>query len=132
MGHLSLMTDIDGGGLSKRIGSLSIDELKKQNIEPQALTSYLAKIGSSQNVELHNSINQLINEFDINSFNKAPTKFDYEFLKNFNIKFFQLINFNIIKERITENKAYFTEEFWDFIKTNASSIDQIHEWLDIL
>ena len=61
MGHLSLMTDIDGGGLSKRIGSLSIDELKKQNIEPQALTSYLAKIGSSQNVELHNSINQLIN-----------------------------------------------------------------------
>ena len=77
MGHLSLMTDIDGGGLSKRIGSLSIDELKKQNIEPQALTSYLAKIGSSQNVELHNSINQLINEFDINSFNKAPTKFDH-------------------------------------------------------
>ena len=132
MGHLSLMTDIDGGGLSKRIGSLSIDELKKQNIEPQALTSYLAKIGSSQNVELHNSINQLITEFDINSFNKAPTKFDHEFLKNFNIKFFQLINFNIIKERITENKAYFTEEFWDFIKTNVSSIDQIHEWLDIL
>ena len=132
MGHLSLMTDIDGGGLSKRIGSLSIDELKKQNIEPQALTSYLAKIGSSQNVELHNSINQLINEFDINSFNKAPTKFDHEFLKNFNIKFFQLINFKTIKERITENKAYFTEEFWDFIKTNVSSIDQIHEWLDIL
>ena len=59
MGHLSLMTDIDGGGLSKRIGSLSIDELKKQNIEPQALTSYLSKIGSSQNVELHDSINQL-------------------------------------------------------------------------
>ena len=132
MGHLSLMTDIVGGGLSKRIGSLSIDELKKQNIEPQALTSYLAKIGSSQNVELHNSINQLITEFDINSFNKAPTKFDHEFLKNFNIKFFQLINFNTIKERITENKAYFTEEFWDFIKTNVSSIDQIHEWLDIL
>ena len=132
MGHLSLMTDIDGGGLSKRIGSLSIDELKKQNIEPQALTSYLAKIGSSQNVELHNSINQLINEFEINAFNRAPTKFDHEFLKNFNIKFFQLINFNTIKERITENKTYFTEEFWDFIKTNVSSIDQIHEWLDIL
>ena len=46
MGHLSLMTDIDGVGLSKRIGSLSIEELKNQNIEPQVLTSYLAKITS--------------------------------------------------------------------------------------
>ena len=132
MGHLSLMTDIDGGGLSKRIGSLSINELKQQNIEPQALMSYLAKIGSSQNIELHNSMKKLINEFDINSFNKAPTKFDHEFLKNFNFKFFQLINFNTIKYRITENKVYFTEEFWDFIKTNVSSVDQIHEWLNII
>ena len=132
MGHLSLMTDIDGGGLSKRIGSLSINELKKQNIEPQALTCYLAKIGSSQNVELHNSMKKLINEFDINLFNKAPTKFDYEYLKKFNIKFFQLINFNTVKERVKENKVYFTEDFWNFIKTNVSSIDQIHEWLNII
>ncbi len=132
MGHLSLMTDIDGRGLSKRIGSLSIDELKKQNIEPQVLTSYLAKIGSSQNVELQNSMKNLIDEFDINLFNKAPTKFDYEFLKNINAKFFQLINFNIIKDRITENKLYFTKEFWNFIKTNVSSVDQIHEWLNII
>ena len=132
MGHLSLMTDIDGGGLSKRIGSLSINELKSYNIEPQVLTSYLSKIGSSQNVELRNSMKNIIDEFDINSFNKAPTKFDYEFLKNFNVKFFQLINFDNIKGRVIENKAYFTEEFWNFIKTNVSSIDQIHEWLEII
>ena len=132
MGHLSLMTDIDGGGLSKRIGSLSIYELKKQNIEPQVLNSYLAKIGSSQNVELQNSMKNLINEFDINLFNKAPTKFDHELLKNINAKCFQLINFNIIKDRITENKLYFTEEFWNFIKINVSSVDQIHEWLNII
>ncbi len=132
MGHLSLMTDLDGGGLSKRIGSLSIDELQKQNIEPQALICYLAKIGSSKNIELCDSMKKLINEFEINSFNKAPTKFDHKFLKNFNIKFFQLINFNIMKDRITKNKAYFTEEFWDFIKTNVSSVDQIHEWLNII
>ena len=53
-------------------------------------------------------------------------------MKKLNIKFFQLIKFNYIKERITEKKVYFTEEFWDFIKTNVSSVDQIHEWLNII
>ena len=132
MGHLSLMTDIDGGGLSKRIGSLSINDLKNENIEPEAINSYLSRAGSSKNVDLRKSINELIIDFDINDFNKAPTKFDYEFLKNFNLKFFQHIKYELMLNRVKENKVYFTEKFWNFIKTNVSSIDQIHEWLEII
>ena len=65
MGHLPLMTDIGGGGLSKRIGSLSITDLKEKNIQPQVLNSYLSKIGSSENIELHDSMEDVIDSFEI-------------------------------------------------------------------
>jgi len=132
MGHLSLMTDIDGSGLSKRIGSLSINDLKNENIEPEAINSYLSRAGSSKNVDLRKSINELIIDFDINDFNKAPTKFDYEFLKNFNSKFFQHIKYELMLNRVKENKVYFTEKFWNFIKTNVFTVEEVHEWLKII
>ena len=132
MGHLSLMTDIDGGGLSKRIGSLSIIDLKEKNIHPQVLNSYLAKIGSSENIELHDSIDDLINGFEISKFNRTPTKFDLQMLKNLNKKFFHKIDYKEIANKISENKKYFTKDFWDLIKQNVNSIEDINEWLEII
>ena len=110
MGHLPLMTDIGGGGLSKRIGSLSIIDLKEKSIQPQVLNSYLSKTGSSENIELQNSIEDLINSFEISSFNRASTKFDFEMLKSLNIKFFQNIHYKEISKIVIRRKI-FTEEF---------------------
>ena len=132
MGHLPLMTDIGGGGLSKRIGSLSIIDLKEKSIQPQVLNSYLSKTGSSENIELHNSIEDLINSFEISSFNRASTKFDFEMLKSLNIKFFQSIHYKEISKIVIRRKKYFTEEFWNLIKMNVKSIEDINEWLEIV
>ncbi len=132
MGHLSLMTDIQGHGLSKRLGSLSILDLKKQNIEPQALNSYLAKIGSSKDVELKDSIDDLIAEFDISNFSKAPTKFDYNVLNNLNVKYFQRIKYEEILKKVNKKKSFFSQEFWNFIRTNVTSIKEINDWLEII
>ena len=48
MGHLSLLTDNTGSGLSKRLGSLSLRELRSQGFQPMAISSLLAKIGTSE------------------------------------------------------------------------------------
>src|SRR5579859_111771 len=42
-GHLPLLADASGEGLSKRLGSLSLAELREQGIEPLALASYLSR-----------------------------------------------------------------------------------------
>ena len=49
--HTPLLVGKDGKGLSKRLGSLSMKELKQQGIEPMAICSLLGKIGTSDPVE---------------------------------------------------------------------------------
>ena len=74
--HHSLLTGPQGEALSKRLGTLSLRDLRERGIEPLALLSHMARLGSSQPVELRASMQELIDGFDLNSFGSAPTKFD--------------------------------------------------------
>ena len=47
LGHLSLISGADGEGLSKRLGSLSLGDLKREGLESNALSSLLARLGTS-------------------------------------------------------------------------------------
>jgi len=50
--HHSLLTGPQGEALSKRLGALSIRDLRAQGVEPMALLSLMARLGSSDPVEL--------------------------------------------------------------------------------
>src|SRR5208337_1269659 len=45
--HLPLLTDSDGGKLSKRLDSLTLRTLRHDGVEPVALAAYLARLGTS-------------------------------------------------------------------------------------
>ena len=66
LGHLSLLTDISGAGLSKRLGSLSLKDLRNEGIHPMAISSLLSKVGTSDPVEIKKEIKTIILDFDIN------------------------------------------------------------------
>ncbi len=74
--HHSLLTGPQGEALSKRLGTLSLRDLRAAGVEPMALLSLLARIGSSQPVMLAGSIDELAEGFDLTHFSSAPTKFD--------------------------------------------------------
>lgn len=74
--HHSLLTGPQGEALSKRLGTLSLRDLRDQGIEPMALLSLMARLGSSDPVELRTEMAELIDGFDIAHFGSAPTKFD--------------------------------------------------------
>ena len=74
--HHSLLTGPQGEALSKRLGALSIRDLREQGVEPMALLSLMARLGSSDPVELRLSLDELADGFDIARFGSAPTKFD--------------------------------------------------------
>lgn len=74
--HHSLLTGPQGEALSKRLGTLSLRDLRAQGVEPLALLSLMARLGSSQPVEIAASHADLIAGFDIGTFGAAPTKFD--------------------------------------------------------
>ncbi len=76
--HHSLLTGPQGEALSKRLGTLSLRDLRARGVEPMALLSLMARLGSSRPVELARSLQDLIDGFELSSFGAAPTKFDAE------------------------------------------------------
>ena len=46
--HLPLLTDSDGGKLSKRLESLSLRSLRHDGVEASAIAAYLARLGTSE------------------------------------------------------------------------------------
>lgn len=63
--HHSLLTGPQGEALSKRLGTLALRDLRAEGIEPMALLSLMARLGSSQPVEVAGSLEALIEGFEI-------------------------------------------------------------------
>ena len=132
LGHLSLLTDISGEGLSKRLGSLSLKDLRQEGFQPMAISSLLSKVGTSDAIDIFKNINQIIDDFDINKFGKSKPKFDKVELLNLNAKFFQLTNFNDISNQLNTLDFEITTEFWNLIKGNINTFNDIKFWWDIV
>ncbi len=128
-GHFPLLKSLNGEELSKRGGSNSIRELKNQNIIPNVLNTFLAKIGTSFSPEDIKSLEMLQEEFDISTFSKNPIKFDTKDLNRLNIKYFREISYDDIKKIL---KKEFPESFWVAIKQNIENIEQVDFWLNII
>ena len=131
LGHLSLLTDISGAGLSKRLGSLSLKDLRNEGIHPMAISSLLSKVGTSDPVEVKKEIKTIILYFDINKFGKSKSKFDKNELSILNSKIYQLIDFEEINEDLNKMNISITKEFWNLIRGNIALLKNVKDWWDI-
>jgi len=132
LGHLSLLTDISGSGLSKRLGSLSLRDLKKEGFQPLAIASLLSRIGTSDSTDISTELNEIIINFDINKFGKSKPKFDKVELSALNSKFFQLIDFENIFDDLKKININITKEFWYLIRGNINTLNDVNFWWDIV
>ncbi len=98
--HHSLLTGAQGEELSKRLGTLSLRDLRARGVEPMALLSLMARLGSSKPVELAGSIDELAAGFEVESFGAAPTKFDAEDLFPLTRAYVQGLPFAAVQARI--------------------------------
>jgi len=62
--HHSLLTGPQGEALSKRLGVLALRDLREQGVQPFALLSLMARLGSSDPVELRTDMAELIDGFE--------------------------------------------------------------------
>lgn len=128
--HHSLLTGAKGEELSKRLGVLSLRDLRARGVEPLALLSLMARLGSSKPVELVSSMQELIDGFDIGSFGAAPTKFDAEDLFPLTRHHVQSLPFSAVQARIAAlgvpaDKA---EAFWAVAKANITVLADLEGW----
>ncbi|MDE4190772.1 MULTISPECIES: glutamate--tRNA ligase [Rhodobacterales] len=128
--HHSLLTGPQGEALSKRLGTLALRDLREQGVQPMALLSLMARLGSSDPVELRSEMAELIEGFDINRFGAAPTKFDVEDLFPLTGRYLQSLPLEAVQEQVealgvpAEKQA----AFWDMAKENITTLKDLEGW----
>ena len=132
LGHLSLLTDISGAGLSKRLGSISLRDLKDEGFQPMAISSLLSKVGTSDAVEIFRDINQIISDFDISKFGKSKPKFDKNELRGLNSKLFKLLDFSDISNQLKKFNFKISSDFWELVKGNIENLEELELWWNII
>lgn len=129
-GHHSLLTGPGGEGLSKRLGSLSIGDLRDAGVEPLGIVSFLARLGSSAPVEVATRIEEVIEGFDIASFGRAPTKFDEAELTLHSAKTLRALPHEAVAPRLAGLGVPPEEAaaFWAAIAPNLDRLEEAGPW----
>ncbi len=128
--HHSLLTGPQGEALSKRLGTLALRDLREQGVEPMALLSLMARLGSNQPVELCSSVNELVEGFDISTFGSAPTKFDANDLFPLTARLLvdlplEAVADDVAKLGVPADKA---EAFWGVVRENITVKADMADW----
>jgi glutamyl-tRNA synthetase len=116
--HFPLLVGAGGEALSKRLGSLSLESLREDGIEPLAVASYLAKIGTSDPVEPRQSLGELAEEFDFAKIGRAPAHFVGEELDALNARTLHAMPYSAVARRLPVLDGVSGEAFWDAVKPN--------------
>jgi glutamyl-tRNA synthetase len=74
--HVPMILGDDGARLSKRHGAVSVISYRDQGFLPEALINYLVRLGWSHGDQEIFSLDALIELFDIDQVNKAPSSFN--------------------------------------------------------
>ena len=126
--HHSLLTGPQGEALSKRLGTLALRDLRKQGIAPQAVLSLMARLGSSEPVELRANVQEIVNGFDVTKFGSAPTKFDFEDLWPLTARYLATLSAEDVADTLVDVPADKKVAFWDAIKGNIAKLDDVAGW----
>ena len=128
--HHSLLTGLQGEALSKRLGTLALRDLRSQGLEPMAILSHMARLGSSQPIELCSSLDELVDGFDISTFGAAPTKFDVEDLKPLTSRYVASLSVDDVKDQLKAMgvPTDIMAEFWDVTRENISTRLEAAKW----
>jgi glutamyl-tRNA synthetase len=132
-GHHSLLTGPQGEGLSKRLGALALGDLREAGVEPVALVSFMARLGSARPVEVMTSLDEVLAGFDIASFGMSPTRFDPEELQLHSAKTLRAFPVEYMKKRLEEigvDKDIVTN-FWQAVGPNLDRLEDAAEWWEL-
>lgn len=127
--HLPLMSDAGGQGLSKRLGSLSLGEMRADGIEAMAVNSYLARLGSPDPIVPAIKLAELVEGFELSRLGRAGPKFDLAELHILNAKILALMPFGDVAERLrAQEMGQADERFWLAVRGNLEKLADARQW----
>lgn len=134
--HLPMMLDADGHKMSKRLGSLTIRQLKERGFLPQAICSYMAGMGFSEAAPT-DSLAELANWFDLTKVGRAPVRFDEQQLVRLNATLLHSTSFEEIEPGLQDflpAEALDRQRlpaFWIAARENIETLADLKDLYDI-
>ncbi|MTI05458.1 glutamate--tRNA ligase [Roseibium denhamense] len=131
-GHHNLLTTVDGEGLSKRKGALSIGSLRETGLEPMSVCSLAVLTGTSKAVEALPTMDALVEKFDLTSVSRSSAKFDPEELKVLNARLVHDMPFEVASDRLKDLGIGGGAAFWEAIRGNCELVSDARGYWEIV
>jgi glutamyl-tRNA synthetase len=128
LAHEALLVAAEGK-LSKRLGSYGAEHLREEGVEPMALLSLLARIGTSEPVEALPSIESLAATFDFAHFGRAPAHFDPHDVELLNAKLLHHLDYADVADRLPQAVG---EAEWLVLRGNLGRLAEAGDWVPVL
>jgi glutamyl-tRNA synthetase len=127
-GHLPLLLGSEGEKLSKRFEGLSLRVLARDGIEPGAITSYLARLGTADD-PAPIPLGELARLFDITRISRSSPRFDIRQLLAMNRKLLHAMDFSDAAPHLPLGA---TPEFWQAVRGNLDLLSEARTWWEVV
>jgi glutamyl-tRNA synthetase len=126
--HEALLVAAEGK-LSKRLGSIGVEESRGQGLEPMALLSLLGRLGTSQPVDALASLDELAADLDFGHFGRAPAHFDLHDVELLNARLLHRLEYVAVADRLPEGAS---EEDWLLLRANLGRLSDFADWAPVI
>ncbi|WP_207539962.1 glutamate--tRNA ligase [Sabulicella rubraurantiaca] len=126
--HLPLLTDSDGGPLSKRIGSLSLRQMRRDGVEAAAITGYLAALGTSRD-PAPGRPSELVEGFTLDSVSHSSPRFDLRQMLALNRRLIHEMPFEAAQPHLPPGAD---APFWDAVRGNLDLLPEAKHWWEVV
>jgi len=131
--HLPLLVDASGEGLSKRLGSLSVGQMRDDGLEPMAISAYLARIGTGDPVAPVGALADLLGDHDLSKFGKGSPRFDPDELTHLNAKLLHHLPFEAARSHLQAlGLGHVDAAVWDMARANVEKVEDVALWQSVV
>lgn len=125
--HHNLLTDAEGQGFSKRLGSQSITDFREAGYEPLAIAIMATLTGTSLSVEPYASLEDIAARLDFSMISHGPARFDPAELDTLNARLLHAMSYEQVQPRLAA-VGLDSEALWVALRDNLVKFDDIVQW----
>lgn len=129
--HHNLLTGAEGEGLSKRLGSLSLAELREQGYEGLAVATVAALTGTSLPIEPYADLRALAQALDFSTVSHSAARYDPAELDQLNARILHAMPYEAAAPRLKE-LGLDDERLWLVLRENLTRFGEVAEWAKLV
>lgn len=128
--HHALLVATGDQKMSKRSGDLAL--MGSRDLEPMAIASYVALIGTSDAIEPKRSMAELAAGLDLGHVSTSAARFDLDELKALNARFLHATPFDEVRARLAAMGIGGGEAFWLAVRGNLTVLGDAAAWWTVV